>query len=264
MIGGFHRRAETKMLDSELRIRHPKEAFDDVDRNPRPSLIVSIERHPGGIPMPNQLLLERLREDCAGDRLIVPAGLSELDAVLPLCRDRDKFIAGGFVLMEVTKLHETPERPQGGQDVLGLEERARDGLYVAVTIATERLRACADHQEHRKMTTGARRDEIFGCLQPLLDDISAKNCFAEGQKRVETWYPGSTSHQAMRSAYGSVLEQLRNGTKPVFVKAEQLELVRTARAVTVHLSDHTGCRGRLKPDGAVTASARPAPRARAG
>ncbi len=221
------------MSDTELRIRlvTPNEAFEDLNRNPRPFLLVNIERHPGGIPMPNEHLLERLREDCAGDLLIVPARLAELDAVLPLCRDRDKFIAGEFVLMEVKKLHETPERPQGGQDVLGLEECARDGLYVTVTMVTERLRACDDHQEGRKMATETRRGEILERLQPLLGNISVRNCFTEGQKRVETWYPGLTSYHAMKSVYVGALEQLRNGAKPVFVKAQQLELVSAAHAV---------------------------------
>lgn len=198
------------MPDPELRIRlvTPKEAFDDVGRNPRPFLIANIERHPGGIPMPNEHLLERLREVCAGDLLIVPARLAELDALLPLCRDRDKFIAGEFVLIEVTKLHETPERPQGGQDVLGLEECVRDGLYVTVTMVTERLRACDDHQEGRKMATETRRGEIFEQLQPLLENLSARNCFDAGQRRIEAWYPGLTAHQAMKSVYAGVLEQL--------------------------------------------------------
>ncbi|MDH8244412.1 hypothetical protein QIG89_27585, partial [Klebsiella pneumoniae] len=78
---------------------------------------------------------------CDDDLLIVPTKPAELNAVLPVCRDRDRFIAGEFVLMEVTKLHETSERPHGGQDVTGLEERARDGLYVTVVMVTERLRA---------------------------------------------------------------------------------------------------------------------------
>lgn len=214
-----------------IRLVTVKEAIDDLNRNPRPFLLINIERHPGGIPMPNKHLLDRLREDCAGDLMIVPATLAELDAVQPLCRDRDRFISGEFVLMVVTKLHETPERPHGGQDVLGLEERARNGLHVTLTMATERLRACDDHQEGHKMATETRRGEVFERLQPLLGSISARNCFAEGQKRVETWYPGLTSYQAMKSVYLGVREQLRNGTKPVCIKEEQLELVRTARAV---------------------------------
>lgn len=233
MIGGFHNLRRSKLSKTELRIRlvTPREAFNDVERNPRPFLIVNIEQHPGDIPMPNEHLLERLREDCASDLMIVPATLAELGTVLPLCRDRDKFIAGEFVLMVVTKLHETPERPHGGQDVLGLEERVRDGLYVTVTMVTERLRACDDHQEGRKMATETRRGEIFEQLQPLLAHLSARNCFDAGQRRIEAWYPGLTAHQAMKSVYLGTLEQLRNGAKNFSVKAEQLELVRTARAV---------------------------------
>lgn len=221
------------MTVPELRIRLVtlEEAFEDVAHNPRPFLIINIERHSGGIPMPNKLLLERLRDDCAGDLLIVTTRLAELDALLPLCRDRDRFIAGEFVLLRPTILHATPERPQGGQDVMGLEKRVRDGLYVTVATATERLRACNDHQEGHKMAVETRRGEIFERLQPLLDDLSAMNCFGEGQRRMEAWYPGLTSHQAMKSIYVDVREQLRSGAKPVVVEAEQLELVRTARAV---------------------------------
>ncbi|MEW6395659.1 MAG: hypothetical protein AB1582_14070 [Pseudomonadota bacterium] len=221
------------MPDTDLRIRLVtlNEAFEDLGRNPRPFLLINIERHPRGIPMPNQRLLERLREDCDDDLLIVPTKPAELNAVLPVCRDRDRFIAGEFVLMEVTKLHETSERPHGGQDVTGLEERARDGLYVTVVMVTERLRASDDHQEGRKMATETRRGEIFETLQPLLGNLSARNCFDAGQRRITAWYPGLTAYQAMKSVYAGVLEQLRNGAKPAFVKAEQLELVRAAHAV---------------------------------
>lgn len=221
------------LSDTELRIRilTPREAFEDVARNPRPFLIINIERHPRGIPIPNEGLLQQLREDCADDLIIVPATLAELDTILPLCRDRGRFITGEFVLMEVTKLHEFPERPHGGQDVLGLEERARDGLYVTLTMVTERLRACDDRQEGRKMATETRRGEIFERLHPLLGSISARNCFAEGQKRVESWYPGLTSYQAMKSVYVGTLTQLHNGAKTVSVREEQLELVHTAHAV---------------------------------
>lgn len=221
------------MPDADLRIRLVtlNEALDEMGRNPRPFLLINIERHPRGIPMPNQRLLERLREDCDDDLLIVPAPLAELDAALPLCRDRDRFCAGEFVLMKATQLHETLERPHGGQDVAGLEERARDGLYVTVAMVTERLRACADHEEGRKMATETRRGEIFETLQPLLANLSVRNCFDAGQRRIAAWYPGSTAYQAMKSAYVGVLEQLRNGAKPVLVKAEQLELVRTAHAI---------------------------------
>lgn len=221
------------MPDTALRIRLVTldEAFDDLGRNLRPFLLINIERHPRGIPMPNPSLLERLREDWDDDLLIVPASLTELDAALPLCRDRDKFCAGEFVLMEVTKLHETPERLRGGQDVAGLEERSRDGLYVTVAMVTERLRACEDHQEGRKMAAETRRGEIFETLQPLLGNLSARNCFDAGQRRITAWYPGLTAYQAMKSVYVGVLEELRNGAKPVLVKAEQLELVRTAHAI---------------------------------
>lgn len=221
------------MSDTDLRIRLVtlNEALEDLGRNPRSFLLINIERHPRGIPMPNKGLLQRLRDECGDDLLIVPTKLAELNAVLPVCRDPDKFIAGEFVLMEVTKLHETSERPHGGQDVTGLEERARDGLYVTVAMVTERLRACEDHQEGRKMAVETRRGEIFETLEPLLGNLSARNCFDAGQRRVDAWYPGLTAYQTMKSVYLGVLEEFRNGAKPALTKDEQLELVRTAYAV---------------------------------
>lgn len=227
------------MPDIDLRIRLVPldEAFDDLGRNPRPFLLINIDQHPGGIPMPSESLLERLREDCVSDLMIVPTTIAELDAALPLSRDREKFIAGKFVLVMVTKVHESPERPHGGQGVVGLEERARDGLYVTVTMAIERLRACEDQSEGRKMATDTRRGEIFAQLQPLLGNISARNCFAEGQKLVATWYPGLSSYQAMKSVYVDTLEQLRKGAKSISVKEEQIELIRTAHAVYTKAED---------------------------
>lgn len=214
-----------------------KEAFDEINRSPRPFLLINIDQHPGGIPMPSESLLERLREDCVNDLMIVPTTLAELDAALPLSRDREKFIAGEFVMVVVMKVHETPERPHGGQGVVGLEERARNGLYVTVTMAIERLRACEDQSEGRKMATDTRRGEIFAQLQPLLGNISARNCFAEGQKLVATWYPGLSSYQAMKSVYVDTLEQLRKGAKSISVKEEQIELIRTAHAVYTKAED---------------------------
>jgi hypothetical protein len=233
MIGAFHEHSEITMHDNELQMRVATlpEALEDVGRNPRPFVIINRERHPGDIPRPNQLLRDRLRNDGVLDLLIVLTTLGELDAYLPLCRDRENFIAGELVLMMVTKVHETPGREVGGQDVLGLEERVRDGLYVTVAIATERLRACADFSEHRRMATAARRHEIFEKLQPVLGDVSARNCFDEGQGRIKDRYPGPTAYGTMKSAYISVLEVLRSGADPVAFEAGQIDLARTAGAV---------------------------------
>lgn len=233
MIGDFHKHPEIKVPDNELHMRVVtlQEALDDVGRNPRTFVIINSERHPSGVPMPNQPLLERLRGDCAGELSIIPTTLAELDVRLPLCRDREHFIAGRFVVLTAMKVHTIPERGVGGQDVEGLEKRARDGLYVTVAMATERLRACADFSEHRKMATEARRGEIFERLQPLLGDVSARNCFAEGQKRIEDWYPGPTAYRTMKSAYMSVQDGLRGGADRVSVDAELIDLVRTAGMV---------------------------------
>lgn len=234
MISDFHKHSEIKMSNNELQMRvlPMREALEDVSRNPRSFILVNSERHPDGVPMPKQLLVERLREDCDGDLLIVPTTLAELDAYLPACRDREHFIAGRFVVMNVKKVHETPERGRGGQEVLGLMERARDGLYVTVAMATERLRACDDHRERRKMATETRRGEIFERLNPLLlGERSAQNCFAEGQKLIKAWHPGATASQTMKSAYAAVLELLEKGTDPRLIEEGQTELVRTAGAI---------------------------------
>jgi hypothetical protein len=45
--------------------------------------------------MPNQLLLERLREDGVVDLLVVPTTLVELDAHLQLCWDRENVLLVG-------------------------------------------------------------------------------------------------------------------------------------------------------------------------
>jgi hypothetical protein len=233
MIGDFHQHSEITMHDNELQMRLMTlpEALDDVGRNPRPFVIINRECYPDDIPRPNRLLRDRLQDDGVVDLLIVLTTLVELDEYLPLCRDRENFIAGEIVLMKVTKVHETPERGVGGQDVLGLEKRVRDGLHVTVAMATERLRACADFSEHRRMGTEARRREIFESLQPVLGDVSAQNCFAEGQKRIEDWYPGQTAYRTMKSAYVSVLDALRNGADPEAFEAGQIDLARTAGAV---------------------------------
>jgi hypothetical protein len=221
------------MPDTELNVRVVtlEDAIADVSRNPCDFLVINRECHPPEIPRPSKLLLERLHENGAADLLIVPTTLVELEVHLPLGRDRDRFIAGELVMMAATKVHETPERDVGGQDVVGLERRARDGLYVAVAMATERLRACADFSEHRKMGTEARRGEIFERLQPLLGDVSATNCFDEGQARIKNWYPGPTAYRTMKSAYAAVLQQLRDGAKPALLQAEQLNVVRTVGMV---------------------------------
>jgi hypothetical protein len=230
----FTQPSEIPMPSTELNMRVVtlEEAIADVSRNPRDFLIINRECHPRDIPRPNKLLLERLRENGAVDLLIGLATLAETNAYLPIGRDRENFSAGQFVLIKVTAVHETPERGVGGQDVLGLEKRARDGLYVTVAMMTEGLRACADFAERRKMATETRRGYIFERLDPLLpEDRSAQNCFAEGQKLIKTWYAGPTSYQTMKSAYAAVLELLRGGADPVLVETKQIELVRTASAI---------------------------------
>lgn len=222
------------MPDNEpiIRMVTLEAALEDVSRDPRPFIIINRERHTGDIPVPT-LVLERLGDDFAGDLLVAPTTLAELNkAHLPLGRHREQFMAGEPVTMTVAKVHETPECAPGGQNVLGLEERARDGLYVTVAMATEKLRACADHRERRKMKTDTRRFEIFDRLEPELPlELSAKNNFDAGQRLIAKWYPGPTAYQTMKLAYTSVLDLLARGANPLALEAEQIDLVRTASAV---------------------------------
>lgn len=222
------------MPDNKLnmRVMPLAEVIADVSRNPRSFLILNRECHLAEIPSPSKLLLKRFQEDGVVDLLIAPTTLLEMNAAhIPLGRHRESFIAGEFVPVEVQVVREMPERNRGGQDVVGLERRVRDGLYVTIAMVTERLRACADYAAHSKMSAAARRGEIFERLQPLLRDVSIQNAFSEGQKRVERWFPGSTAYQTMKSAYNDMVDELRGRTDCAAVDAGLIDLVRTAGAV---------------------------------
>lgn len=207
----------------------------EISQSPRPFVVINrARRAEGDFTLPDALF-QYLPDDFSGDLLVAPTTLLELNNMgLPLGRRREQFMAGEPVLITVHKVHETPELAKGGQEVVGLEERARDGLYVTVVIVTERLRACADHRERRKMATDTRRFEIFEQLGPHLPPrLSAKNLFDAGQRLVSKWYPGPTAYQTMKSFYAGTLDLLGPGADPYALEAKQIELVRTASAVYV-------------------------------
>jgi len=207
-------------------------AINDVSDNPRPFFVVNRARHANGrIELPVGMLA-RLPDGFTGDVLVVPTSLAELnEARVPVGRHRDQFDAGEFVMMAVQKLHETPERAHGGQTVADLEERARDGLYVTVALATERMRACADCRERWKMDAVARRGEIFARLEPHLPGLSAINLFREGQMLIGAWYPEQTARAVMKSAYKSTADLAMGMVNLAAIEGEQIDLVRTAGAV---------------------------------
>jgi hypothetical protein len=207
-------------------------AINDVSDNPRPFFLVNRARHANGrIELPAGMLA-RLPDGFTGDVLVAPTTLAELnEARVPVGRHRDQFDAGEFVMVAVQKLHETPERVQGGQTIADLEERARDGLYVTVALATERMRACADCRERRKMDAVARRGEIFARLEPHLAGLSAINLFREGQMLIGAWYPEQTARAVMKSAYKSTADLPMGMVNLAAIEGEQIDRVRTAGAV---------------------------------
>ncbi|MFZ5681571.1 MAG: hypothetical protein ACOY91_17625 [Pseudomonadota bacterium] len=218
-----------------IRLVTLQSAIEDVNEHPRPFVVVNTGCHTTEyIEFPSEIF-EKLPDGFTGDLLVTPTTLAELrGAGLPLGRHREQFLAGEFVLIFVDVLHAIAERAHGGQTVGDLEERARDGLRVTMALATERIRACLDLQEHRKLNAETRRGEIFARLEPYLAGFTAINTFREGQKSIEKWYPGKTAHQTMKSAYMSVaaLPGARLGKVDlVAIENEQMDLVRTAGSV---------------------------------
>jgi len=218
-----------------IRLVTLQSAIEDVSEHPRPFVVVNTGCHTTEyIEFPSEIF-EKLPDGFTGDLLVAPTTLPELKSVgLPLGRHREQFLAGEFVLLFVDVLHEILERAHGGQTVGDLEERARDGLRVTMALATERIRACLDLREHRKLNTETRRHEIFARLEPYLAGFTAINTFREGQKSIEKRYPGQTAHQTMKSAYMSVatLPGARLGkVNLVSIEDKQVDLVRTAGAI---------------------------------
>jgi len=210
-------------------------AIRELNFHPRPFVVVNTGCHTTEyIELPPEIF-EKLPDGFTGDLLVAPTTLPELKgAGLPLGRHRERFLAGEFVLIFVDMLHGILERAHGGQTVGDLEKRARDGLRVTMALATERLRACLDLQEHRKLNTETRRGEISARLEPYLAGLSAINTFREGQKLIENWYPGRTAHQTIKAAYLSVavLPGAKLGkVNLAAIEDEQIDLVRTAGAV---------------------------------
>lgn len=211
-------------------------AVADVTLNPRPFVIVNRERHPDRLPQVAPELLAAVPSGMPGDLLVVPTTLVELaGANIPLGRHREQFIVGEPVIVAVKTVHEIMGRPHGGQSVLGLEKRARDGLYATVALATERLRACADCRAHQKLSTDTRRREIFARFTDELPaGLSPINMFREGQALLVDWFPGQTAHQVLKATYKSIGDMpgaARGQVDFGAIEREQMQLVATAGAV---------------------------------
>ena len=211
-------------------------AIADVTLKPRPFVVVNRERHPDRLPQVSSELLAALPSGFPGDLLVVPTTLVELaGADIPLGRHREQFLAGDPVMVAVKTLHEIVGSPHGGQSVLGLEKRARDGLYVTVALATERLRACTDCRAHKKQSAEVRRGEIFARLKDVLPaGLSPINMFREGQALLVDWIPGQTGHQVLKATYKSIADMpgaARGQVDFGAIEREQMQLVATAGAV---------------------------------
>lgn len=210
-------------------------AIADVTLNPRSFVIVNRERHPDGPPQIPPEMLAALPPGFPDDLLVVPTTLAELaQADLPVGRHREQFLAGEPVMVAVKTLHEIMGRPHGGQSVLGLEKRARDGLYVTVALTTERLRACTDCRAHHRRSTEVQRGEIFARFEAVLPGLSPVNVFHEGQALLVHRFPGQTGHQVLKANYKSIADMpgARRGEVDFnAIDREQMELVATANAV---------------------------------
>ncbi len=209
-----------------------KHTLSEPGKHSHPFVAVNSDIHADKELEVSSAFFERLPDEFTGDLMFALTNPSELAREgLLLGRQRDQFIAGEPVMIVVSKMHETPERAQGGQTIIGLEERVRDGLYVTVALATERMRACADLAERRKMDAVARRGEIFERLAPHLPELSPINLFREGQTLVGAWHSGQTSRAVMKSAYMSIAELPIGVANLAAIEGEQVDLVRTAGAV---------------------------------
>jgi hypothetical protein len=209
-----------------------KRILSDTGKHSHPFVAVNRDIHADKVLEVLPAFFERLPDGFTGDLLFALTSPPELEnAGLLFGRQREQFVAGEPTLVVVQKIHETSERAQGGQDVVGLERRARDGLYVTVALATEKMRACADRGERMKMDAVARRGEIFERLAPHLPGLSPINLFREGQMLIAAWHPGQTARAVMKSAYKSVAELPIGMANLAAIEGEQVDLVRTAGAV---------------------------------
>lgn len=133
---------------------------------------------------------------------------------------RADFLAGHPVLIAPMVIPLLPPRERGRPVVTDLEARARDAFYVTVTLATERLRACADARDGSTWSREARRLAVFEDLATAVElpreeaDAGADeqeqrlrfldNSFREGQARLKLFYPGRRARDVLQEAYDGV------------------------------------------------------------
>lgn len=132
---------------------------------------------------------------------------------------REDFLAGWPVVTTAMLIPLLPPRGRGRPTVTDLEERTRDAFYVIVTLATERLRACADAHEGVTLACEARRLMVLEDLEAVVElpneanDPQERqrqrgrfllNAFREGQARVGQFYPGQRAKDVMQAAYGDI------------------------------------------------------------
>lgn len=147
--------------------------------------------------------------------------IAAIDAIgFPLKPEHRKdFLAGWPVVTTAMLIPLLPPRERGRQTVTDLEERARNAFYLIVTLATERLRACADAREGTTLACEVRRLMVLEDLAAAVElpnestDPQKRqrqrgrfliNAFREGQARVGHFYPGQRGKDVLQAAYGEV------------------------------------------------------------
>jgi hypothetical protein len=180
-------------------------------------------------------MLERLPHEFPGEAALVLTTIEAIDAIgLPIARHRQQFLRGEVVMVAPRVVAELPGRPQGGQTVIGQEERARNGVYVVIVLGTEIIRACRDGIRNAKGNLEERRFAITSLMEPFLADLSGMNCFREGQQLLTHWYPGRRSMAVMREAYTRTLNAPKAKGRAVHfaaVEDDQMQLIKTAGAI---------------------------------
>lgn len=147
--------------------------------------------------------------------------LAAIDAIgFPLKPEhREDFLAGWPVVSTAMLIPLLPPRGRGRPTVTDLEERTRNAFYLIVTLATERLRACADAHEGVTLACDVRRLMILEDLRAVVElpneanDPQERqrqrgrfllNAFREGQARMGQFYPGQRAKDVMQAAYGDI------------------------------------------------------------
>lgn len=158
-------------------------------------------------------------------------------------RQVSRFDAGLPVLITPHRIDHLPQRIHGGQPIADLSRKSRDGLYVVIALATERVRAANQALKRVVKTVDAGRDEALECFSGL-ETLEVINVFREGQKLLTTWYPGRTARETMKNTFQNVLDlrlSRSEGGNPyrALIKAEHDAVLTAFRIFQLACSQNT-------------------------